>query len=184
MSPLSTDADRARFDALVREIIDPVRGYLHRRTDDATADDVLSETLVALWRRLDDVPADAAIPWSIGVARLQLKNAERSRRRQGLLAQRIVAIDPPREVAEEDPRDDSGDRAVRRALAALKPAEAELLRLWIWEELEPREIASVLDISANAAAIRLHRARKRFAEEFRKHGDGVGHDGVKEGGGR
>jgi DNA-directed RNA polymerase specialized sigma24 family protein len=49
------------------------------------------------------------------------------------------------------------------ALATLSPADQELLRLVAWEELGNREVAQVLGISANAVAIRLHRARSRFA---------------------
>lgn len=174
--------DRRRFPRVVGEVVDPVRGYLRRRTDEATADDVLAETLAVLWRRLSDVPEDAAIPWSIGIARLQLKNAERSRRRQGLLVERIVAIDPPREAVEQ--ADGDGDPtadAVRRTLSALSAKEAELLRLWIWDELEPREIATVLGISSNAASIRLSRARKSFVERYRQEQLRAGHDGVTEG---
>ncbi len=56
----------ADLEQVVRTVVEPVRRYLHRRTDGATADDVLGETLVVLWRRLDDVPADP-VPWAIGI---------------------------------------------------------------------------------------------------------------------
>ena len=64
---------RERFEFVMREVVEPVRRYLARRIDEATADDVLSETLLVLWRRIDEVPDDV-IPWAIGVARLQLAN--------------------------------------------------------------------------------------------------------------
>ena len=55
---------RARFEALARdELVEPLRRFLLRRTDPATADDVLSETLLVCWRRFDDVPAPT-LPWS------------------------------------------------------------------------------------------------------------------------
>ena len=38
----------------------------------------------------------------------------------------------------------------------------EILRLWAWEQLEPSEIAVVLDISTVTARVRLHRARRRL----------------------
>jgi RNA polymerase sigma-70 factor (ECF subfamily) len=171
--------DRRRaFEALAAEIVEPVRRYLWRRTDPATADDVLAETLAVLWRRFDDIPADG-LPWAIGVARLQLRNAERARRRQDRLVERIAAVDPPSSSAPE--RDDTADIAVRRVLARLRESDAELLRLWVWEELEPRQIAEVLGITANAAAVRLHRARKRFADLFGKDQAAGGQSTVKEG---
>ena len=50
------------------------------------------------------------------------------------------------------------------ALASLPPADQELLRLVAWEELGNQEIAVVLGVTPNAVAIRLHRARARFAD--------------------
>ena len=48
----------------------------------------------------------------------------------------------------------------------MRPDEAELLRLWAWEQLGPAQIATVLDLTPNAVSIRLHRARGRFKEIF------------------
>ena len=70
-----------RFETLAREVIEPLRRFLARRTDSDTADDVLSDTLLVLWRRFDELP-DNPVPWAYGVARGCLRNAERSRRRQ------------------------------------------------------------------------------------------------------
>lgn len=174
-------ARRKRFEALAAEVVEPVRRFLARRTDLDTADDVLAEVLLVCWRRLDDVPAEA-LPWTYGVARLCLANVERGSRRQRRLAARITTVDPPREVAPEDEPDDR----VALVLATLRPEEAELLRLWAWEQLTPAEIATVLEISPNAASIRLHRAREKFKEKFealRKIEDGAGHEAADEGGG-
>lgn len=54
------------------------------------------------------------------------------------------------------------------ALARLRPDDQELLRLIAWDDLTHAEAAAVLGISANAVAIRLHRARRRFAEQLVK----------------
>ncbi|MBW6438669.1 hypothetical protein KZ829_33575 [Actinoplanes hulinensis] len=50
---MNSDPRRARFERLAPTVIDAVRRYLARRTDPATADDVLSETLLICWRRLE-----------------------------------------------------------------------------------------------------------------------------------
>ncbi|MCS5719996.1 sigma-70 family RNA polymerase sigma factor [Herbiconiux sp. CPCC 205763] len=198
-----------RFDQHLHLVLEPLRRYLARRTDAATADDVLGETLLVLWRRADDIPEhDAdALPWAIGVARFQLANAERTARRQRRLFARIVTVDRPE--AAIDPhhgrashdgdgwdgggagrwgggQGDDGDAVerIRSALAALRPADAEILRLAVWDELGIPQIAMVLGITSNAASIRLHRARKRLRAEFERIGKGggsSGHDGVKEG---
>ena len=157
-----SDERRDRFETVATLVTEPVRRFLARRTDPETADDVLAETLLVCWRRLDDVPeGDEALPWTYAVARNALANAERGARRQRRLAYRITVVDPP---AEADPvPDDTGDR-VTEALARLRPEEAELLRLWAWEQLGPAEIATVLDLTPNAVSIRLHRARGKLRE--------------------
>ena len=176
--------ERERFRALVAEVTDPVRRYLWRRTDEATADEVLAETLVVLWRRRDDEPRDA-VPWAIGIARKQLANARRTAARRDRLVARIAVVDPPPASvdAHDDGADDGDDAeaAVHRTLNRLRPADADVLRLWAWDELEPRQIADVLGISANAAAVRLHRARRRFEDEFGKDDRRSGQVGMKEG---
>lgn len=157
-------ARRERFEALVGDVVEPVRRYLARRADPDTADDVLADTLLVLWRRLDDVPAgEEALPWTYTVARNALANAERGGRRQRRLAHRITVVDPPPEFAPLDPEP---DERVTATLARMRPDEADLLRLWAWEQLTPTQIATVLDLTPNAVSIRLHRARGRFKELF------------------
>lgn len=168
---------QAAFEQVAVDVVEPVRRFLARRTDPDTADDVLAEVLLVLWRRLDAVPADP-LPWAYGIARNCLANAERSRRRQRRLAARIAVVDPPGEAT---PGEAGPDERVRAALSALRRSDVELLRLWSWEGLGASEIGAVLDISSNAASIRLHRARERFKDELRKQPGGAGHEGPNEG---
>ncbi|MCO7219139.1 RNA polymerase sigma factor [Klenkia sp. PcliD-1-E] len=162
-----TEGGVEEFEAVARAVVEPVRRYLHRRTDAATADDALGEVLLVLWRRAADVPADP-LPWAIGVARLCLANAERSRRRQHRLLTRIGPGAP-----EPDPTEDVAgaldDAArVRAALRTLKDADAELLRLQAWDGLSSDQLAQLLGITPNAVAIRLHRARGRLREALER----------------
>ena len=172
---------RARFEAIAPELVEPLRRFLVRRTDPATADDVLAETLLVCWRRLDDVPVDAALPWAYGVARNCLANAQRSGRRQERLAARVAVVDPPAESVPGPGEGGALDERLDAALAELTETEAELIRLWAWEQLTPAEIAAVLDITPNAVSIRLHRAREKLKELLRKNGDASGHEESREG---
>ncbi|NHC23811.1 sigma-70 family RNA polymerase sigma factor [Nocardioides sp. IC4_145] len=161
-------------------LVEPLRRYLARRTDPATADDVLSETLLVCWRRLDEVPEEP-LPWAYAVARHAVANAERSARRQRRVAAKVATLDPPARTT-TDPtggQDPAGDVPLDEALAALRPDEAELLRLWAWEQLGPSEIATVLDLTPNAVSIRLHRARQKLREELRKIEAAAGHEGSR-----
>ena len=169
----------------MREVADPVHRFLLRRTDPDTADEVLSETLLICWRRFDDLPAEEErLPWVYVTARNCLHNAQRSARRRDRLTARIVALDPPAAstpalAPDEDLSDGAPELAA--ALAELRPADVEVLRLWAWEELTPEQIARVLGVSANAAAIRLHRAKRRLRERLERNGARPGHIAREEG---
>jgi RNA polymerase sigma-70 factor (ECF subfamily) len=167
---------RQRFERLVAEAYEPVQRYLLRRTDPSSADDVLGDVLLVLWRRLDDVPSGNTLPWVYGVARGCLANHRRSAARQERLVHRLAQVRPP---------DDPDDGALGQALEDLPVADQEILRLWAWEQLPPRELAVALGISANAAGIRLHRAKRRLKKllESGKDGGPAGQVGVRDGGG-
>jgi RNA polymerase sigma-70 factor (ECF subfamily) len=179
----SGEADRrARFDVLAREAYAPLRRYLARRTGPASLDDVLSDTLLVMWRRVDDIPADAALPWCYGVARRCLANARRADQRQAGLLRRLVAQPDRRPELVWAETGDDGKQALGAALAGLSGTDREVLRLWAWEQLEPREMAVVLGITPNAASIRLHRATGRLRRQLtplaaaaRKDADPAGH---------
>ena len=179
MTPVATagsdaDADRrARFERLFADVYGPLQRYLRRRTDAASAEDVLADVLLVLWRRLDEVPAGAELAWAYGVARRCLANSLRSTARQDRLVRRLAEV--PAQVAP--------DEDLAEELSALPETDREVLRLWAWEQLAPREIALVLDITPNAASIRLHRATKKLREQLsaRKDQSPPGHLGERQG---
>ena len=146
----------ARYRLLLEQVWEPLQRYLRRRTDDA--DDVLAETALTLWRRLDDVPADASLAWSYGVAAHCLRNARRTDVRRFRLLRRL-ATEPFAPAPDADPE-------LASALERLPEADREVLRLWAWEQLPPREIAVVLGITPNAASIRLHRATTKLRTDL------------------
>ncbi len=151
------------------EVLLPLQRYLRRRADAATAEDVLGDVLLVMWRRRSDLPEGAELPWCYGVARGCLANARRGDDRRLRLVRRLE-----QQPAEHDPSDDPDLDAV---LTALPAKDRELLRLWAWEQLAPREIAVVLGISPNAASIRLHRATAKLRKEL----TGLGHKTERQG---
>lgn len=156
-----TPADHERLRTLFESHAPAIRAYAARRcarVDDI--DDAVAETFTVAWRRLASVPLDAELPWLYGVARRVVANQRRGERRWLGLVARLGA--QPRDVS--TPPADGGPAL--EAFATLRPDDQELLRLVAWEELSHAEIATVLRISPNAVAIRLHRARKRLADRL------------------
>ena len=131
--------------------------YAARRVGRSDAADVAAETFTVAWRRIRRVPDEPdTLPWLYGVARNVVANTRRSLRRRDRLDARLSADPSP--VA----RSVEADDIVLEAVAGLDPRDREILTLAAWEGLGTREIASVLGCSPNAAAVRLHRARRRL----------------------
>lgn len=156
-----TTSPFARFDALFREHQRHVLAYAMRRTPTlADAEDVAAETFTIAWRKISTVPTEEPLPWLYAVARRVLANQRRGNGRR----ERLAALLHVEDVATPIRAGEDRDGPAFRALASLSPADQELLRLVAWEELGNRQVAAVLGITPNAAAIRLHRARSRFAD--------------------
>jgi RNA polymerase sigma-70 factor, ECF subfamily len=152
------DAERrARFEAFAAIVYEPLQRYVRRRIDPSSADDVISDTLLACWRRIDDIPVGAELGWAFGTARRCLANDRRGKQRQANVGHRLAA-QPTQPVI-----DQVHDLDLYAALRELSQDDRELVLLWAWEGLEPREIAVALGVSANAVSIRLHRLKQRLA---------------------
>ncbi len=160
MSIPDTDP-RRRFEAIAEEIYEPLQRYLRRRATAEDADELLSDVLLTVWRRLPEVPAEAVLPWCYGVARRALANQRRGHNRYRALLAKLASqpqvVDTP--AADDQP-------LLTSALRRLPESDREILRLWAWEQLEPREIALVIGSTANAASLRLTRAKKKLSTEM------------------
>ena len=177
---------RERFALLYQAHYLQILGYvLRRRQSSEDAADIVAESFLTAWRRLDDVPEEpATLLWMYGVARRILANHHRGTRRRLHLEERLrqeiatlgEAIGPAESSEIED---------VRKALAQLRERDREILGLVAWEGLSSNELGIVLGCSANAAKIRLHRARKRLAARLshsgvaEKPGHATGHEGAE-----
>lgn len=156
----------ARFSALFARHYPAVFGYAARRVGREEAADAAAEVFTVAWRRVGRVPPEPeALPWLYGVARKVVANHERAANRRRRLVARLT-VNATAVVAGPGP----GAVDVEAALRRLGRADREVLRLAAWEELPPAEIAVVVGCSPNAAAVRLHRARQRLAEEMHRGG--------------
>jgi RNA polymerase sigma-70 factor (ECF subfamily) len=164
-----TDLDRERrFEAIAADVYEPLQRYLRRRANASEAGDVLSESLLTVWRRLDDVPDDDPLPWCYGIARRCLANQRRGHDRRDRLTQRIIAHRLPGGDGDPQVRIERLDPTLADAIRTLTIAEQEIVHLWAWEQLEPREIAIVLDQTPNAVSVALSRARRKLAAQLKE----------------
>lgn len=172
-----TRALEERFRRLFYDEYRHVLGYALRRTRNlADAQDAVAETFAVAWRRIRDAPGDDVVrPWLYGIAFRTIANQRRAQLRLGAVRSKLGSQpSPPNEIEDEVGRRQEWQE-VRAALAHLPGDEQEILRLAAWEGLSHREIGTVLGCSVNAAAIRLHRARRHLLDALAKESERSGH---------
>ena len=156
------DSSHPAFERTFTANYPAMMAYFRRRcATPEDAEDAATEVFAVAWRRRAELPpAPEDRLWLFGVARRVLANQVRGARRRDRLVERLRGAQRPHE------RSDPATGAaldVRRALAALGPADRELLLLIGWEQLEVREAAAVLGLPAPLVSRRLYRARRRLA---------------------
>ncbi|PPH70983.1 sigma-70 family RNA polymerase sigma factor [Rathayibacter sp. AY1D4] len=148
----------AEITALVeREAADLLRYFARRTASPEDAADLLSDTLLILWRKERSIPEDEtrARMWAFGVARRVLSGQRRTATRRSALVERLaeeLRITPPA------PADDAAED-VRAAIAQLKPVDQEIITLVYWDGFSLAEAAEIL--SLRAATVRSRHARAR-----------------------
>ena len=158
----------ARFAGIYDRHRSAVWLYCRRRVGADRADDVMGEVFLTVWRRIDQAPSEPeTLPWLYRICQLTVSNHWRGAARRWRLESKVsgIRVSVPSPTADQvEVREEV--RAVVRLLDDLKPADAEILRLTVWEELDTTEIAIVLDISPDAASQRLSRARRRLSDMY------------------
>jgi RNA polymerase sigma-70 factor, ECF subfamily len=155
--------DRTVFERLFAQHARDVMAYALRRADAATAEEVVAEVFAVAWRRWERVPEVEPVLWLYGVARRVLANERRAARRRAALSAALGTLAHGRA---SDPPAAQLDSSFVAALAALRPADREVLMLTAWEGLDAAQAAVVLGCRPQAVHTRLHRARGRLAAEL------------------
>jgi RNA polymerase sigma-70 factor, ECF subfamily len=168
-----------RFRSLYTEHYRGVQAYAVRRVpSSADVADVVADVFTVAWRRLPEIPGPPADRlWLYGVARRVVAGRHRSARRHHQLTVRLAASHPARQppglaaagagagagpvTADPTAASPAAER-LAGALATLRHVDREALLLVLWEELSHAEAGQVLGCSANAVAIRVHRAKARL----------------------
>lgn len=156
------------YSVFFRRHADSITRYAVRRcsSPDDVADLVGECFLVALQAAHRYVPeTDTALPWLFGIARRLLAKQRRKYAGNRRLEIKVSNAFPSFTSSEEDAIASSIDAAMQapaleEALARLTRSEREVLELVAYDGLSPTEAANALEITPNAARLRLSRARR------------------------
>lgn len=129
------------------------------------AEDVLQDVAATAFERFDRYdPAGSFTGWTLGIARHAVLNHHRSARRGrhlfGEKALQVIAEAHQRAESDFGPRGE----ALAHCIDRLPQRHQRALMLRYRDDLQIAEVASRMDLSANAAAILLHRVRQALAD--------------------
>jgi RNA polymerase sigma-70 factor (ECF subfamily) len=137
----------------------------------ATAEDIVSEVFIALWRHAAAFEGRARLStWILAIARNKAVSTMRGRVDQPLDDTMLAAIPDQAVTAEE--RWDAGRRGavLRTCLEQLSPTHREIIDLVYYHEKSVEEVALILDVPAATVKTRMFYARRRLAEHLRAAG--------------
>lgn len=162
--------DAEAYAAFFRRHVAAVTRYGIRRCDNAeqVAELIADTFLVALeasgrYREMHDT----ALPWLFGIARRVLAGHRRRRYAFYRTAGFQPVVTPDEADAIVAAIDASRLRSeLEHALRALPDSEREVFLLVAHDGLSPSEAAVALDVTPNAARLRLSRARKKLREDL------------------
>lgn len=158
------------FEELVRQhqsmVFSLAYHFLHDR---ALAEEIAQEVFLSLHRNLESVQSAAhALFWlRQATVRRAIDEGRRRRRRPQ------VALDEvPEPAARISPRDPMLEDALRRLIAALPEDPRSVMVLRYQEDLDPQEIAAVLDMPLATVKSHLHRSLAVLREKLARRGVG------------
>src|SRR6184192_3210468 len=139
--------------------------------DEATAEDVISEVFLDVWRQAGRFEGRSAVStWMLAIARFKALSALRRRPDQELDDRTIGASEDPSDdpAAALEKKDKSA--MIRKCLTGLSAEHREIVDLVYYHEKSVEEVAEIVGIPENTVKTRLFYARKKLAELLKAAG--------------
>lgn len=147
-----------QFSAVFREHQPALSRYLSRRVAIDDVEDLAANVFEVAWRKRTQVVLGEELPWLYRIAAFEVANL---RRRQSSAAN-FLKLQKTAETAPSPEALAVLDFDLAQAYKTLSAAEAEVLALVAFEDLSITDAAKVAGITANAASLRLFKARKKI----------------------
>jgi RNA polymerase sigma-70 factor (ECF subfamily) len=166
------NSDRLAMQVLfARHHVRVYRFILRLVRNEATAEDLVSEVFLDVWRQAGKFEGrSAASTWMLSIARFKALSALRRKSEQELddaMAETIVddADDPQASLQKKD----TGG-VLRKAIGALSAEHREVIDLVYYHEKSVEEVAQIVGIPEATVKTRMFYARKRLGELLKQQG--------------
>ena len=174
MEELTTLVERARrgdhqaYAMLVQRFQDMAVGYCYAKVGDLTvAEDLAQEAFLKAYYSLGDLREPAAFPgWFQRILLTQVGRFQQKRQLPtiplDLVDGALISDETPLQIVEQRERTEQ----VQRAIAALPPAQAEVITLYYIGDYSQQEISAFLGVPLSTVKMRLYHARQTLAERM------------------
>jgi len=166
------NGDRLAMQVLyARHHVKVFRFVLRLVRNEATAEDLISEVFLDVWRQAGKFEGrSAATTWILAIARFKALSALRKRPEQELDEEAAEAIpdqsdDPETATAKKDKSE-----ALRRCLQGLSAEHREIVDLVYYHEKSVEEVAAIVGIPEATVKTRMFYARKKLSELLKAQG--------------
>jgi RNA polymerase sigma-70 factor, ECF subfamily len=147
------------------------RFVLRLTRNEATAEDLIGEVFLEVWRQAGKFEGRSAVStWILGIARFKALSSLRRRQEETLdeeTAEQIEdqADDPETALAKKDK-----GAVLRQCLTALTAEHREVIDLVYYHEKSVEDVAQIVGIPAATVKTRMFYARKKLSELLKERG--------------
>ena len=139
--------------------------------DQTTAEDLISEVFLDVWRQADRFEGRSAVStWLLAIARFKALSALRRRPDEELDDEAAEAIEDTSDNPEESLAKKDKSAVIRKCLEGLSADHREIIDLVYYHEKSVEEVAEIVGIPENTVKTRMFYARKKLPELLKAAG--------------
>jgi len=139
--------------------------------DETTAEDLISEVFLDVWRQAGKFEGRSAVStWLLAIARFKALSALRRRPDEELDEETAEAIEDTADNPEVALQKKDKSAVIRKCLEGLSAEHREIIDLVYYHEKSVEEVAEIVGIPENTVKTRMFYARKRLAELLKAAG--------------
>jgi RNA polymerase sigma-70 factor (ECF subfamily) len=139
--------------------------------NEATAEDLISEVFLDVWRQAGRFEGRSAVSTGLlAIARFKALSALRGRKEAELDDEFAETLEDQADDPETSMQKKDTSEILRKCLTALSAEHREIIDLVYYHEKSVEEVAEIVGIPQNTVKTRMFYARKKLAEELKAHG--------------
>ena len=166
------NGDRLAMQVLfARHHVRVFRFVLRLVREEATAEDLISEVFLDVWRQAGRFEGRAAVStWLLAIARFKALSALRRKPEQELDDETAAAIEDPSDTPDVTLEKKEKGEVIRQCMTSLSAEHREIVDLVYYHEKSVEEVAQIVGIPEATVKTRMFYARKKLAELLKAQG--------------